>query len=1281
MSELLPKPADEKDLERLCLALYPAVYGRTVGCLYGRRGQKQHGIDVKPTPDNDEVLVQCKHYCAPLTKEDIRAIVLEFEAGNWTSCTTFIIATTAPNDTHATDEVAALNKLGKPFQIELHHWEEISGLCYQHPDRVRNFFPTSSFGAQHETLERIKDVQQQLSAQDPLLSILEHTRASIRSGRATGAEGLLETVRWLGSPQVRSEAIRQLGCIHSRRGEEEKAIEAYLQAFELARDSPKVWSNAAWAYCVRGDYGRANALLKEGLQKFPDDDGLWGLTLQLHAVDTGAIDVGIVPAHLQQGEQVQSGLAYQLYRQKEYFAAVEVLAKLVERTDQFDYAEQYLASVLAWLSEDHWVACHGQAGTLELEHLERALALAETQSEQHSAKDHGVEGWRFFHNLGIANLFLRRLESAESCAHQAMDCQTNPVTVRILALVLERRGDIEALSRLLDQQGELLFTECPGSLVDWRLTTEEGAKALEVLDRVDAQNVDDADAAHWAILRLLAVHQCEGMEAAQSYLHELPLDLQEYDGMRLAMASLHLQHRESGPALALLNAVVDGWKGRFADVFHESPAWLDGAANMLYSLEQYHRAAALLSVMVVSPGNDRLTYRRFVALLESDQRREARELWDALPAAAKQDKHFQLVYHNLLQRSGDAKAAKRLMEKLVKLYPDDLQLGLALCQCYLVLEQFQLIQRFLRDATNRYWDAPLDQVMELAKCEQRFGSSERALQRAYRSLRRERFSPEACGNYFVVHHLCRGHLQPHGLAEVKPPCAVVLSRDGQEKTYYLETADMAGLPADNQVCSPAHPIHQQVLGRRLRDCIEWVDAFDVPIRAELVRIDPLFDAVLRRVAGGIPEGDAATGSPVIVMRMSTGTDGGEPEFDFEPLLQSIRARERRVKETIATYHAQPVPLSVLARMLGVSPIPFWQEFRRGSSGPVHVSSGDPEQSFQCVQRAEAIRGHRVVVDLVTLMELLELDMLGLFQSWFGTPVVPASLRMRVQRDLDVCQVDRSTGRLVSQEGQVMHLEYSAEGHDQERQFLERLLSVVDSECQVLPATGLGPLARTEAYQQVTSLLDEITTDCLLLAEELHEDGGGFCSEDLRVRDLARYVGLNCSFGLHALWLARLNDRSVDADTKQAFRHFLQEKVALNHSFLCMTFRDVHLLLGQDNVDRNWATLRHYLTVTKVNPESMVRLLIAAVEAMVEARCPVADIKSWLSRLLGFACSLQPEAAGSFARLAREGILGAMVGYTWQERSGVSSLITGWGNAVPYAVPGLYLYCPDWKSAC
>lgn len=120
MSYTFPKLQDEKLFEDLCKDILEKEYKQNFS-IYGRRGQKQKGIDI--LNNNSEIIVQCKNYKSNIKFLDNILSDLAVAEKNF-NFKKFIIMTSLARDTEIQDKIVKINN-EKKYEVEIFFWEDI----------------------------------------------------------------------------------------------------------------------------------------------------------------------------------------------------------------------------------------------------------------------------------------------------------------------------------------------------------------------------------------------------------------------------------------------------------------------------------------------------------------------------------------------------------------------------------------------------------------------------------------------------------------------------------------------------------------------------------------------------------------------------------------------------------------------------------------------------------------------------------------------------------------------------------------------------------------------------------------------------------------------------------------------------------------------------------------------------------------------------------------------------------------------------------------------------
>ncbi|MFD0798491.1 hypothetical protein ACFQZJ_13545 [Maribacter chungangensis] len=135
-----------EDFEKLCLRMVEFVerFDRGDCEIYGRKGQKQDGIDIYALKDNGKYYsFQCKKYKS-ISPTDLNDIFSEFQNGDWYSKSEkFFICTSANfDDIHLQKRFEELKKVHNKNGIRVEKWDftAINRILKTHPKIVYDFF-------------------------------------------------------------------------------------------------------------------------------------------------------------------------------------------------------------------------------------------------------------------------------------------------------------------------------------------------------------------------------------------------------------------------------------------------------------------------------------------------------------------------------------------------------------------------------------------------------------------------------------------------------------------------------------------------------------------------------------------------------------------------------------------------------------------------------------------------------------------------------------------------------------------------------------------------------------------------------------------------------------------------------------------------------------------------------------------------------------------------------------------------------------------------------------
>ncbi|WP_310605523.1 restriction endonuclease [Anaerosporobacter sp.] len=141
---IFPRLTDEKQFEHLVADCYRALYPESQVDEYGRRGQKQYGIDITVQMELQQELqlwcIQCKNY-ETISVSDIDELLSKCTYYMINPFSKLIIATAASNDTKIVDHLIQIRNVHSfPFDLEYLSWERICSFIENNPSVYQKYY-------------------------------------------------------------------------------------------------------------------------------------------------------------------------------------------------------------------------------------------------------------------------------------------------------------------------------------------------------------------------------------------------------------------------------------------------------------------------------------------------------------------------------------------------------------------------------------------------------------------------------------------------------------------------------------------------------------------------------------------------------------------------------------------------------------------------------------------------------------------------------------------------------------------------------------------------------------------------------------------------------------------------------------------------------------------------------------------------------------------------------------------------------------------------------------
>ena len=328
----IAKPVNEQDFERACEVLARCILKDPNAQLHGRRGQRQHGVDIFGRRDrrsNRVVGVQCKlkGVGKSLSEKEVKAEVekaLTFEP----LLSEFIIVTTAPDDAKLQRlalELSASSSENRdaPLKIQVLGWESLEREIHRHAEARKAFDPShTAHGDRMEArmeqqFSAIRNEFAKLGPDTTVIAEQVNSAAEREINRYVKSiptdpkqaldlfQGLQDDLDESASGRVRFRVAANIASCQLELGETETAARGLIAACDLDPKNPKAIANKAYGLLLLEDLAALRAFAEAHMPKHPDSEVLAACYIHGLVADESVVDpLARVPEAARSAEEV-----------------------------------------------------------------------------------------------------------------------------------------------------------------------------------------------------------------------------------------------------------------------------------------------------------------------------------------------------------------------------------------------------------------------------------------------------------------------------------------------------------------------------------------------------------------------------------------------------------------------------------------------------------------------------------------------------------------------------------------------------------------------------------------------------------------------------------------------------------------------------------------------------------------------------------------------------------------------------------------------------------------
>lgn len=1118
-STIIKMPSDDKAFEENCVPLFCGVLNDPNVKLVGTRGKAQSGIDLTGRRDRDPtqlVGIQCKLITrgGKLTEEIVRADFAK-ALQITPALTEFIVATTA-NDDLEYDRIAnTLSQeqaaLGRRIDVQVWGWDTLQPKIRAHKAALDAFDPGHSASTDRivalgeESLERHGHtkaaVDRGFEMQERILRTvtaidagrsgeldvhldlqIDGYRDILNGGKPHTALGLLENLEAKltanSSAAIRARTRANIGLAYQRLGDDERAGELLLEAYELNPDDPKVATNRALGLQLLGRFEESTQWARARLREDSSDEHAAAFLLQAATFLTDLDDPSAdIPEELCNSELVR------IYR----------CAFLRSRGRDDEWRR---LAIKNWHDNPDSLPAGRLAGDAYLE-----IAIGDGRFER-SAKIDSIRQEALASARDLLQNYwdeVRQYENADQNTYNCVACnlitayralghpeKADTIATQLLAIApTDENALMNAAYASMDQGHH------ENALGHARKLDDGPAKTALLLHIWSAQSnwvsiLDYKSDERRSALSEAVQEQYDAMVFRATYAADTSLDCREDADILLARwpASLPvhvtvadaLSHRGSDRlghvidrAMGLVTDATNfGHRSMLAHLFYLEERW-DDVIGTLSGFVALDRDTVQLSWLALSHAN-------------SDERTRAstffRELSPELLATSKYARLAGAAEHN----RGDVKAAERYLRMAIADDPNDLR-------AHLLLQSALQRANKSRDAQDHI--LPLDETklvgnphdrLRLAMLLRHFGEAGRALELAFDAASQNRGDREIVSSY-------------PGLifTDEELPSSIAMAKGlGPNFWFRLEGVDgeepVEGILSDEpipevQTFPGTHALAAALAGKVVGDSVTLPQNMGPDLTYEVKeakhRYIWLLHDIMHTHGARFPEETA-------MFSLKT------REGDVQPILDMAKEMSERGRSIIDVYLENAIPLAAVAPMCRKNVIEMADHLVIIGED-LRTCLGDHGERNNAQQAVVEGKGQAAALDTIAVWRASQLGVLDDLRDWFGTLYVAQSsfdelLELRSSSEFASRQ---DTGFLGYHEGKHFRSELTAEEAGAQKARIDAALEDIQRCCEIVPVDDSQSIEGgwKSALAENSLLLDPILAarerDCLLLSEELN----------------------------------------------------------------------------------------------------------------------------------------------------------------------------------------------------
>lgn len=266
--------------------------------------------------------------------------------------------------------------------------------------------------------------------------------------------------------------------------------------------------------------------------------------------------------------------------------------------------------------------------------------------------------------------------------------------------------------------------------------------------------------------------------------------------------------------------------------------------------------------------------------------------------------------------------------------------------------------------------------------------------------------------------------------------------------------------------------------------------------------------------------------------------------DFSEMMSMVDKIAETTDNATNLYRESKAPLAFIPKITGKKPFDVWTAFIQMEGVGIKMSFGSPDEIDLEAEIVQKSLDKSIVMDIYPLFLFAHLDRLDFLSKIFSKIYIHQSVMDEITETIEDRKISAKKGLtfLGKADGQHHMIDVPAEQIQKSIDLLEKIRSFISSNKKV-EMRGLSK--EKEKGKTINSLLDEGTSDSILLAQEIKEPI--FC-DDRILRALAREEHGVSSFSSQTLFVVAQQNKKLSLNERYEFQKKL---IDLNYEYIAI----------------------------------------------------------------------------------------------------------------------------------